>query len=153
MPSSTTHPARSLLLGGVAIATLDLLFAWGFWAPRGATLPDILQSIAAGWFGPRSHSMGTTSIVAGALSHTLIAYAFVLAYWLAARRWPVLARRPYAFGIAYGLVLYAAMNLVVVPLSAAGMPKFDDIPWVAASIAMHAVFGVMSALFARRALL
>lgn len=140
-----------LVAGGLAIGTLDLLFAWGFWAPHGATLPGILQSIAAGWFGEASRSMGATSATVGALSHYLIATAFVFAYRLGSRRLPILLRRPLLFGTAYGLLLYAVMNFVVLPLSAAGMPRFDNLPWVASSIAMHLVFGAMCAWFARRA--
>lgn len=153
----SSDPARRLpawawiVLGGLAIGTLDLLFAWGFWAAKGATFVGILQSIGAGWFGKASNSMGATSAIVGALSHYLIATAFVLAYRLASQRMPALLRRPVLPGAAYGLLLYAIMNFVVLPLSAAGMPKFDNLPWVASSIAMHMVFGVMCAWFARRA--
>lgn len=84
--------------------------------------------------------MGIPGAVVGALSHYLIACASVLACWQAARRLPALVRHPWARGAAYGLALYAAMNFVVLPLSAAG------------SIAMHVVIGLPCAGFARRAL-
>lgn len=140
-----------IVAGGFAIGTLDLLFAWGYWAPKGATLPGILQSIAAGWYGKASHQMGVHSAIVGGLSHYFIAAMFVLAYWLGSRRWPRLVQHPLLHGAIYGLVLYAAMNFVVLPLSAAGMPAFDNLPWVSSSVAMHALFGVMSAWFAERA--
>lgn len=140
------------LLGGLAVGSLDLLFAWAFWAGRGATLPGILQSIAAGWYGKASHAMGATSVAVGAISHYLIATAFVLAYAIALRRWPPLARRTLLHGALYGLALYAVMNLVVLPLSATGAPAFDDAPWVSCSIVMHLVFGALCAWFARRTL-
>ena len=47
------------------------------------------------------------------------------------------------------LLLYAAMNFVVLPLSAAGMPSFANHAWVGASIVAHALLGVVCALFAR----
>lgn len=137
--------------GGLVIGTLDLLFAWGFWAAKGATLVGILQSIAAGWYGKASHSMGATSAWVGALSHYAIAIAFVAAYWFAARRLPALLQRPVLFGTVYGLLLYVVMNFIVLPLSAAGMPKFDNVPWVASSILAHMVFGMLSALAVLRA--
>jgi uncharacterized membrane protein YagU involved in acid resistance len=140
-----------IALGGLVIGTLDLLFAWGFWVSKGATFVGILQSIAAGWYGKASHSMGATSAWVGALSHYAIAIAFVAAYWLAAQRLPALLKRPVLFGAVYGLLLYVVMNFIVLPLSAAGMPKFDNVPWVASSILAHMVFGLLSALVAVRA--
>ena len=140
-----------IALGGLVIGTLDLLFAWGFWVSKGATFVGILQSIAAGWYGKASHSMGATSAWVGALSHYAIAIVFVAAYWLAAQRLPALLKRPVLLGAVYGLLLYVVMNFIVLPLSAAGMPKFDNVPWVASSILAHMVFGMLSALVAVRA--
>jgi hypothetical protein len=37
-------------------------------------------------------------------------------FMIAARNWPVLIAKPIHAGVAYGLVTYAVMNLVVVPL-------------------------------------
>lgn len=141
----------AVMAGGLVVGTLDLLFAWGFWAPKGATLTGILQSIAAGWYGKASQAMGTTSALVGALSHYAIAACFVLAYWMLARMRPALLRRPVAFGFAYGLGLYAVMNFVVLPLSAAGMPRFDNVAWVGSSVLAHGIFGAICAWFAARA--
>ncbi len=152
MDRRNASPLSLLIGGGLLVGTLDLLFAVAFWAPRGITLVDVLHAIATGWYGKRSHAMGSYSAFVGALSHYLIACAFVLAYWQAARRLPALVRRPWAWGAVYGLALYAAMNFVVLPLSAAGPPGFADTAWVASSIAVHVVIGLLCAGFARRAL-
>lgn len=151
-PGTPWRPVGTLLGGGLVVGTLDLLFAWGYWAPRGATMPRVLRSIAEGWYGEASHRMGTTSATVGALSHYFIAVMFVVAYWLAARRLPALLAHPYLYGFAYGLLLYALMHFVVVPLSAAGMPGFANATWVGASIVVHALLGVFCALCARRAM-
>jgi hypothetical protein len=55
-------------------------------------------------------------------------------------------------GAGYGLLLYAVMNFVVLPLSAVGMPAFTNHAWVASGIAVHVVFGVIFAHAARLAL-
>ena len=144
-------PWRPLLAGTAAIGSLDLLFAWSFWANRGVTFTDILQSIASGWYGKASRDMGATSAATGAASHYAIIFAFVLAYWLAGMRFPALLRRWALFGPTYGLALYALMNFVVLPLSAAGAPAFGNTAWVAGSIAMHVAIGTLCAWFARRA--
>ena len=53
---------RWLLAGGVFVATLDALFAIGFWYLRNAVPPmRILQSIAAGLLGEASFSGGVAT--------------------------------------------------------------------------------------------
>ena len=146
------HPLRTLLPATLGIGTLDLLFAWGFWANKGVTFTDILHSIAAGWYGRASRDMGASSAAVGALSHYAIMFAIVLAYWVAAKRFPALRTHPWRWGLAYGLGVYAVMSFVVLPLSAAGSPDFTNAPWVASSIAMHMLIGALCALAARRAL-
>lgn len=147
-----SQPLRTLLPAALGIGTLDLLFAWGYWAGKGVTLINILHSIAAGWYGKASYQMGTASAVVGALSHYAIMLAFVLAYWFAAVRIPLLRTHPWRCGLAYGLGIYALMSFVVLPLSAAGNPDFRNTAWVASSIAMHLLIGVLCAFAARRAL-
>lgn len=140
------------LAGGVVIAGLDLLFAAGFWYLRSAVPPQrILQSIAAGVLGPASFDGGARSAWLGAVLHCFIAIVMALVYWLAARRMPRLVERPWSSGLIYGALLYVAMNGVVVPLSAASPARFNA-GWVAASIAMHLLIGLLCAWSARRAL-
>jgi hypothetical protein len=73
------------------------------------------------------------------------------AYYLVCRPWALLWQRPFLCGAGYGLLLYAIMNYVVVPLSAAG-PGSKDPLWITLSIVVHAVLiGIPIALAARRA--
>jgi len=143
-------PAVRLLLGGLAVGTLDLVFAWAFWRPAGVDLARILQSIASGLLGRESFTGGMATAALGAGLHYFIATMFMVVYHAASLRLPTLGRRPVAWGVPYGVLLYLAMNFVVLPLSAAGMPDFGNEAWVAGSVAMHAVIGVMCALVARR---
>lgn len=138
-------------LGGLSIGTLDLLFAWSFWQSHGVAPSRILQSVAAGVLGEASFAGGITSATLGACLHYFIATMFVVVYRFAGRRHAGLRKHPVSCGLAYGVLLYVAMNFVVVPLSAAATPGFGHVPWVASSVGMHAVFGVMCALFARKA--
>jgi hypothetical protein len=77
----------------------------------------------------------------------------VAAYYAASRRLPALARRPLVFGPLYGLVVYAVMNYVVVPLSAAVVgsgPK--PIPVIVNELLIHVIgVGLPAAIFAARA--
>lgn len=49
--------------------------------------------------------------------HYFIAFVIVWVFLAASRRLPDLARRPWLYGPLYGLVVYAVMNYVVIPLS------------------------------------
>jgi hypothetical protein len=87
----------------------------------------------------------------GLVLHLIIATTMAVAYAAAARRWPVLIDHPWRCGTAYGLILYAVMNHVVVPLSAASAGSRDPL-WIWLTVAVHALLiGVPIALAVRRA--
>jgi hypothetical protein len=144
---------RFVLAGGLVAATLDILYACGFWALKsGVPAQRILQGVAAGLLGDASFEGGWGTAALGLLLHYLIATSMAVAYFLVARRWRTLVERPVFYGAAYGLMLYVLMNYVVVPLSAAGSGS-RDLLWIGLTIAVHAFFiGVPIALFTRRAL-
>jgi hypothetical protein len=149
--SKTVSALYWVLLGGVAVGTLDLLFATSFWAARGIDPIRIPQSIAAGLLGREAYAGGANTAWLGAALHYWIATGMVLAFFLVSRWWPALIRRPLAFGAAYGVFLYGFMQYVVLPLSAA-QPGHPDAVWISASIVAHAILvGIPCALFSRRA--
>jgi hypothetical protein len=74
----------------------------------------------------------------------------VLVYHLAARRWPLLVRRPLLMGAAYGLAVYLFMSYVVVANSAAKPRRAPAWPMVANALFAHvACVGVPTAYAAR----
>ena len=107
------------LLAGI----LDILNAIVFWRLySGTSATTILQSIAAGILGKAAFAGGAGSAALGLGLHLAIMCAMAAVYWLACRRWPWLIRNPLQAGVAYGLLTWAAMNYVVVPLSRAERP-------------------------------
>jgi hypothetical protein len=138
-----------ILLGALCLGTWDLLFARIYWNAEGLNLVRVLQSIASGIYGRASRNGGVKTAIVGAVCHYFIALCMVLAYFLVSRRIGLLLRRPVRFGLAYGILLYFFMNLVVLPLSAIGHTAFGDHRWMVWSIGMHALFGVLCALTAR----
>jgi hypothetical protein len=147
------HPWAFVLSGGLAAGTLDIAYACLFWAIKSDVPPArILQSVAAGLLGPASFQGGGATAALGLVLHYLIAVSMSAAYYLAAKRWHLLSQRPILCGAAYGLLLYAFMNYLVVPLSAAGAASKDPL-WIGLTIAVHALLiGVPIALCARRAI-
>jgi uncharacterized membrane protein YagU involved in acid resistance len=146
-------PWPPVLAGGLLAGALDIIYACLFWAVKAGVPPTrIFQSVAAGLLGEASFAGGAATAALGLLLHFLIACSMAATYYFAARRWPLLARRPVPAGIVYGLLLYVVMNLVVVPLSAAG-PGSNDPVWIALTVAVHALFvGLPIAWFATRPL-
>jgi uncharacterized membrane protein YagU involved in acid resistance len=140
-------------LAAVAAGTLDILFAMVYWFVKAGTPPTrILQSVAAGLLGRGSFAGGLQTAAMGLALHFAIVAVMALVYYAIASKWRALNTRPLLFGALYGVVLYAAMQFVVVPLSAASPPPKDGM-WVALGIVAHVVLvGIPISFGARHAL-
>lgn len=146
---------RHAIAGGLVAGTLDMIYICSFWALRGVPPIRIFQSVAAGWLGREDAiAGGAGTALLGLGSHYLIAICMAAAFLVAARRFPVLVLAPWLSGMLYGIVLYAVMTFIVVPLSAAGtgaLPalRASDLSHLAAHMLL---VGIPCAWFARRAL-
>jgi phosphoglycerol transferase MdoB-like AlkP superfamily enzyme len=113
---------RAILVGALAAGVLDLCYAFIVYGPLsyGLTPMQVLQSVAAGWIGrdvSRAGGLGTAAL--GLATHFMLA-AIMAAVFVAAATWfKALTADALIAGLLYGLILYIAMNYVVVPLSAA----------------------------------
>lgn len=142
-------PARAILYGTLTVGVLDLLDALVFFGLRGVAPILILQSIASGLLGRTAYEGGAGTAVLGIALHFFIAFAIVTTYVLASRRIHAIARRPFVYGPLYGLLVYAVMNLVVVPLSAAVVDS-KTWPVIVNGLLIHMLgVGLPSALTAR----
>jgi hypothetical protein len=144
---------QAVLYGTLVVGTLDALDAIVFFGLRSGARPiRIFQGIAFGLIGPAARQGGLKTAALGVFLHYVIAFGIVVTYFLVSRRVRLLTRRPVICGLAYGLVAYAVMNLVVLPLSKVGGPSLPAAPVLANGLLIH-MFGVglPSALFARAA--
>ena len=136
--------SRAILAGGLTVGALDILDAFLFFGLRYGVGPTrILHSIAAGVFG-RDAAIGGGGMTAsiGLALHFFIAFAIVITAYLAASTMPSLVSRPFVAGPVYGLIVYAVMNYVVIPLSAAsGAGGFPATPILVNGLLIH-IFGV-----------
>lgn len=140
-----------LLGGGLVVGSIDALYAIVFWVPRGGRPIRIFQSIAAGLLGRSAFEGGVPTALLGVVLHYFIAFAIVFVYWWMAGRVDLLLRRYLLCGAIYGLIVYAVMNYVVIPLSAARQGRFL-LSWFIWSVIVHALLiGVPAAVFARMA--
>lgn len=138
MPSVLLSPANGVLLAGLVAGALDLLYAVIAYSFVGVPPERILQSVASGWLGRAAYTGGATTAVVGALSHFAICIVAAAMYEGLSRRLRVLVERPFICGPVFGLVMFVAMNYVVVPLSAAAVrPPAGVFLWV--GILVHMV--------------
>ena len=152
MPDSSPAalgPGRAILLGGITVGVLDALDAFVFFGLRGVPPIRILQGIASGLLGQTAFKGGIATATLGTVVHFCIATTIVSIYVLASRRVPALARHPLRYGPLYGIVAWAVMMYIVLPLSAVTIhPR--PLPVIVNGLLIHAFgVGLPSALFAR----
>lgn len=119
VPHGPRSWTRAILWGGILAATIDFLFACTYYAwLRDRPATRVWQSVAAGLLGKASFDGGTPTIVLGVALHYLIGVIWAAIYVVASRVLRILIRQPLACGAIFGAIIYFAMNMVVLPLSA-----------------------------------
>jgi uncharacterized membrane protein YagU involved in acid resistance len=113
---------RAILVGGLVGGALDLAFAITFAATRGGAPTRLLQTVASGWLGEASFAGGLATAVLGLLSHFALSLLWAAIALAIARAAPRLFARPALAACLFGVVVFLAMRLVVLPLSAYPRP-------------------------------
>jgi hypothetical protein len=108
---------KTIALATLVAGTLDILFAMILTLSFGREVGNMLRYVASGPF-PAATDMGTAGAMLGLLVHFALMAIMAAAYMLFARshRREHLRDMPYRAGLAYGLITYAVMNWLVVPL-------------------------------------
>jgi hypothetical protein len=142
-PRGTRPGLSSILLIGTIAAVTEMAVVLPIQGALGASPRLVLQSIASGVQGRQAYSGGAASVVLGIAFHLLISIVAAALFVLASNRWTELRAHPVLGGTAYGLVVFAVMRFVVVPLSAVAYKQSNDWHLVATSIAVHVLaFGL-----------
>lgn len=137
LPAHRARYLTAILLAGLIAGSLDLTFAFTFYGlMSGATPIRILQTIASGWLGHDAVNDGLPAAALGFVSHYGILFGAATLYLIAMLRLRWMTAHAYLYGIAYGMMIYAFMHLVVLPLSNA--PHFNPtVLSAAADFSMH----------------
>ena len=141
---------KSIIAGTLIVGVLDITEVIIFYAFRDVKPIRILQSVAGGLYGRDTYAGGVKTALIGLALHFFISFCVVVVYHLASRKLNVLVKRPIVMGALYGLAVWAVMNFAVLPLSAAGPPRFTNWVLVANGLFAH-IFcvGIPAALTAR----
>ena len=138
---------KAALIGGLFSGALDIAAGSIFFhAPFGV----ILQAVATGIYGKASFTLGTTSMVVGALCQELITVVAALLYCLVAQRKDVLLRQWLVCGLLYGALCNLVVTYGIVPLSNARVtPLWSHGFWLNLAI-NTALYGTPIAFAARK---
>ena len=133
---------------------MDLLFAVSFAAYRGAAPTKVFQAIASGVLGSDASAGGAAVSAFGIACHFALSILWAALFAGLAWQFPKIARKPLLAGIGFGLVVFLAMRLIVLPLSAYPKPvTFAPLATVLDLLSHMLLFGVPIAWFVGRAVL
>lgn len=118
----------TIMLAGLAGASVDGIYASIMGIVRGTGVTRVWQSVAGGWIGGAARDGGLSTAALGVATHIGIAVAMAAVYVLALRRVALLRTWRWPAAAAYGLGLYGAMYLLVLPLRwPAIFPRWDGL--------------------------
>jgi len=144
---------RAVIVGGSIGGALDLAFALTFAAANGVGPLQLLQTVASGLLGSAAYEGGLPAAALGLAAHFALSYGWAALFVAAARRMPRMAARRLLAGVLFGVLVFFAMRLVVLPLSA--FPHPVSFKPLAASLDLLShmfLFGLPIALAASKAL-
>ncbi|SRR5258708_6336828 len=141
----------AVLITGFLVGTLDALAAiLNFIVPVIRNPVIIFRYIASGLFGKSAYSDGVIMPLTGLLFHYFIATAWTLLFFAAYPRLSWLRKNKIMVGIAYGIVVWLAMNLMVVPLSLAAQFPFRPLQAAVGMAILIVVVGLPISIRAHR---
>jgi len=120
VPVEKSNAYAAVLWGGGVVGVLDITYACVASAVRAGVSPiRVFQSVASGLLGRGAFEGGIPTAALGLALHFFIAFTWAAVYFAASRKLRFMVERAVPAGLLYGVVVYAFMNLVVIPLSAA----------------------------------
>lgn len=151
--AATSYPAlRAILIGGLTAGVLDITYAMVAYGVTGVSPRIILQSVASGWLGKSAYSGGIPTAALGLSSHLALTCIMAAIFFAAAQRLALLRNHPLASGAVFGLSVFAVMNYVVVPVSAASVQPPRGLFLAGGLLAHVFLVGIPIAMVTRRAL-
>ena len=113
-----SQACRAIGWAGLLAGSLDITVAFVEAGREGRSPVSLLQGIAGGLLGMSSFRGGLATAALGLFFHFLIATTAAAVFYLASRKLRFLVKHAIPSGLLYGVVVYAFMNDIVLPLSA-----------------------------------
>lgn len=143
---------KAILMATLVAGTLDIIAAITMNGVVSGTFKPIriLQSIASGAIGRSAFDGGLIIAFVGLVFHYCFALMFATVYFLLYPYLPFLQRLPILWGMLYGVVAWAIMNGLVIPLSTINPPPFDFSKAILNIVILMFMIGLPIALLARK---
>lgn len=106
---------KPVVIATLLCGTLDILLAIILTLSRGKDVGNMLRFVGSGPF-PNAVGMGDAGATLGLVVHFALMAIMVAVFVAAARAVPRLLDNPWVSGLLYGLITYAVLDLIVVPL-------------------------------------
>lgn len=122
---NTLLPLKTIAWAGLLVGTLDMLAAIvNVRITSGKGPVVIFQYIASAVFGKEAFGENSLMPSLGLIFHFIIAYIFTIILFIIYPKLKLQRFHPILVGIVYGIAIWIAMNVVVVPLSKIGKFNF-----------------------------
>jgi hypothetical protein len=143
---------RAVLFGGLIGGAGDILFAIVFAGIHGRSPVWLLQTVATGVLGQSAYDGGVPAALLGLAGHFVMSFLWAALFVALAARIPQLVAKPAISGPIYGVLVFLAMRLVVLPASAFPYPVSFKLDSAGPDLLSHMfLFGLPIALAAARA--
>lgn len=120
--SKTKKMIKTILITALIAASLDIIAAFvNAFIVGGRDPIFVLQFIASGIWGKQAFSGGLDMAFYGLLFHFVIASAWTVLFFIGYSKFYVFVRSWIVAGLLYGVVVWAVMNLVILPMT--NVPK------------------------------
>jgi hypothetical protein len=140
---------RKIVMATLVAGTLDILSACVYTLIAGRAPINMLKGLASAILGNDAVKGGIGVALIGLLLHFAIMAVMAAFFIVAANGMPVLKRHWLIGGVAYGIGLWAVMNLIVLPLRF-GWHPFTPLSLVEQFFSHIVLVGIPVAWFARR---
>lgn len=137
----------AILSAWLVTGTLDIATALIYYPIKyNITRTWILQHIASGMFGERAFVGGMKMAALGLVFHYFIALFWVIVFFIVYPAFKKIWRNRFVISIIYGLLVWLAMNLVVLPLSNINRSPFDFMQALIGAIILMFCIGLPNSL-------
>ncbi|MXV15295.1 hypothetical protein [Hufsiella ginkgonis] len=145
-----SNPLKTILYAGLAAGTLDITAAvLNFMRATGKSPVMVLQYIASAVFGKTAYGDNNLWIW-GLVFHYVVAFGFTILFYVAYQKIRVFGSYPVISGLLYGVFVWIAMNLAVVPMTLIGKFPADPVSALINLVILMLMIGLPISLIVNR---
>mgnify|MGYP003575223231 CR=1 FL=1 len=140
-------PVNTIIITGLLAGTLDAVTALLVYQVNPMSM---FRFIASGAFGPKALAGGLSMALCGALFHYVIAFSWTIIFFVLYPRISRIAPNKYLNGVAYGVVIWLVMNLMVLPMTRVGQAPLTLKAAIIGAVILIFAVGLPVSLFTHR---